>query len=97
LERPLTSSQRRVLDAIVAAWLSGGPLPTTRELCAALGWRSTNSAAEHLDRLVARGALRRDGARRSYGINLDNDHVRTAARLARAAVRLHALGEPCAV
>lgn len=83
MERPLTARQREVLAAIVSAWAAGGPLPTTREIADRFGWASNHSAAEHIDRLLLAGALRRPRPCAAYGLHLQHPEV---ARLVSATV-----------
>jgi repressor LexA len=58
--RPMTPPTARGLD--VLAWLDAycgrhGYSPTIREICTAFAWASPNTAAQHLERLEARGLV----------------------------------------
>lgn len=48
-----------MLRWIIAAISKRGFPPTTREVCAGMGWSSTNGATYHLRRLYRTGLLRR--------------------------------------
>lgn len=62
---PLTTSQRRVLEAIQGS-AERGYVPTVRELCHAVGVRSTCTVQKHLCALEKKGYLsRRPGRSRS--------------------------------
>lgn len=58
--RPLTNSQRRVLDALQRHLAEHGSLPTAAELTAATGHRLEASVRYQFGRLVELGYLRRD-------------------------------------
>lgn len=68
-------STAAVLRYIVGCWAKGGPLPGAREICAEMGWRSTNAAQEHVERLIASGALHRPRKGSGYGINVEHADV----------------------
>jgi repressor LexA len=55
-----TPGQKRVLKAIQRLIARDGLPPTMRELCAELGYASTNCVAEHLLLLDAKGYIKRD-------------------------------------
>lgn len=57
---PLTSKQRKVLDFIIAYNQKRQTMPTIREINAHIGVKSTSTGAYHIERLVAKGYLRRD-------------------------------------
>lgn len=58
-QRSLTDKQAAVL-AFVEAWVARhGVPPTVREVATHFGFRSPRAAADHLDALVRKGALRR--------------------------------------
>lgn len=54
---PLTGIQLRTYDAIVAYYREKSYMPTTRELCAILGLKSTNGVSEVLRRLHRKGYI----------------------------------------
>lgn len=55
----LTKRQQQVLDYLREQIDASGLPPTLHELMDAFGWASPNSAAKHLDALVAAGAIER--------------------------------------
>ncbi len=79
--RDLTARQRMVLDSLIELMARNGYPPTTRELCLALGVRSTNGVHEHLQTLERKGWLDRDGGT-SRGIRLRH-HPDPGARWSR--------------
>jgi SOS-response transcriptional repressor LexA len=52
---PLTARQREILLLVERRLQATGCAPTIRELCAALGFASTNSAADHLRAIHRKG------------------------------------------
>jgi len=60
---PLTPQQQRVLDYISRVVAERGYPPSVREICAALGFRSTSTAHRHLAALEERGYLERAAER----------------------------------
>ena len=54
----LTARQQEVLDFVRAALEQGHPAPTLREVAAHCGFSSTRAAADHLDALKRKGALK---------------------------------------
>ncbi len=80
--RDLTARQRMVLDSLIELMTRNGYPPTTRELCLALGVRSTNGVHEHLQTLERKGWLDRDGGT-SRGIRLRH-HPDPGTRWSRA-------------
>ena len=58
--RELTQRQAEVLDVIRAHHARYGTSPTLREICAAMGFTSTNGASDHLRALVRKGYVERD-------------------------------------
>jgi repressor LexA len=60
-QRPLTDRQRRVLDLISASLIRTGRPPTLREIGQHLGITSTNGVRDHLQALIEKGYLQRDG------------------------------------
>ena len=55
----ITKKQQRILDFIVDYTDKNGVSPTYREIGAGLGLKSVASVAEHIDNLVALGAIRK--------------------------------------
>lgn len=60
---PLTDKQRQILDYIKEETQKKGYPPTIREICLAVGLRSTSSVHAHLDTLQKKGYVRRDPAK----------------------------------
>ncbi|MFW5811719.1 MAG: transcriptional repressor LexA [Alkalispirochaetaceae bacterium] len=60
--------------------LEAGDPPTVREVQEALGFRSAQSAQEHLEALVEEGALLRSGGRRSRGFRLPEGDAFSTSR-----------------
>lgn len=59
-DRPLTSREQSILDFIrQKIWQDGFP-PTVREICKAVGLRSTSTVHGYLARLEAMGMIKRD-------------------------------------
>lgn len=56
----LTERQREVLDFIKTSTNNAGRPPTLREICIALGFKSTNAANDHLLALERKGYIARD-------------------------------------
>ncbi len=77
--QPMSNTRERVFTFVKENILSGVP-PTVREVQEALGFKSSASAREHLDRLVAEGRLVRSEGGRSRGFRLPS----AAAALERA-------------
>jgi SOS-response transcriptional repressor LexA len=55
----ITKKQQRILDFIVDYTDKNGVSPTYREIGAGLGLKSVSSVAEHIDNLVALGAIKK--------------------------------------
>lgn len=55
----ITSKQQRILDFISDFIEKNGVSPTYREIADGLELRTVSTVAEHIDNLVARGALKR--------------------------------------
>lgn len=73
----LTKKQLAVLDFLQDFTDENGYSPSYREIMAGLGLSSVSAVAEHIDNLVARGALKKvPGAARSLEI-LDYKHEET--------------------
>ncbi len=56
----LSEKQRRILDFIRNELLNKGYPPSVREICEAVGLRSTSTVHGHLERLEKKGYIRRD-------------------------------------
>lgn len=56
----LTSKQQEILDFIKYEISAKGYPPSVREICVAVGLRSTSTVHGHLERLEKRGIIRRD-------------------------------------
>lgn len=56
--KPLTKEQSRVLSFIVQQQQENGVPPTVREICDAMGYRSINSASQHLRLIEQKGHIR---------------------------------------
>ena len=64
--RNLTSKEQAVLECIRALCKENGFSPSVRDICAAMGYKSTSTVQMYLDRLAEYGYLRRaDGKSRS--------------------------------
>ncbi len=55
----ITKKKQRILDFIVDYTNKNGVSPTYREIAAGLGLKSVASVAEHIDNLVALGAIKK--------------------------------------
>lgn len=56
----LTNKQQEILDFIKCEINSKGYPPSVREICSAVGLKSTSTVHGHLDRLEKKGLIRRD-------------------------------------
>jgi repressor LexA len=56
----ITSKQQEILNFIKEETVSKGYPPSVREICSAVGLKSTSTVHGHLDRLEKRGFIRRD-------------------------------------
>ncbi|MBR1802148.1 hypothetical protein IJ768_02910 [Candidatus Saccharibacteria bacterium] len=56
----ITKKQQRLLDFIADYTAQNDVSPTYREIAAGLGLKSVSGVAEHIDRLVSLGALRKN-------------------------------------
>lgn len=73
----LTRRQRQVLDFVRNTQRAGRPTPTLREIAAHFGFRSSRAAADHLDALKRKGALRAEpGKARSLRATSPLDSLR---------------------
>lgn len=77
MSNKLTKKQLAVLNFLEDFIAENGYAPTYREIQAELGLSSVSAVAEHIDNLVAKGAVRRvEGAARSLEV-LDYRHEDT--------------------
>lgn len=56
----LSAKQQRILDYIKQVQLNRGYPPSVREICTAVGLKSTSTVHGHLERLEKKGYIRRD-------------------------------------
>jgi repressor LexA len=56
----ITKQQRKILDYIKQEVITKGYPPSVREICSAVGLRSTSSVHAHLEKLEKKGYIRRD-------------------------------------
>lgn len=61
--KPLKEQERRVLTYILQNTREQGYAPSVRDICAALGYRSTSTVQMYLDRLLENGYLRRESGK----------------------------------
>lgn len=59
MKTKLTKKQMLIIDFIKDYFAREGESPSYREIMAALGLSSVSAVAEHIDNLVAKGALRK--------------------------------------
>lgn len=59
-ERGLTAKQLEIMNFIKQEILSKGYPPTVRDICEAVGLKSTSTVHAHLERLEMKGLIRRD-------------------------------------
>ena len=79
MKTKLTKKQALIIDFINEFTTREGNSPSYREIMSALGLSSVSAVAEHIDNLVAKGALRKTpGAARSLEV-IDLTHPETAA------------------
>jgi SOS-response transcriptional repressor LexA len=64
----MTHRQGQVLDFLIAHWGRVGAPPTIRDICNAMGWKSTNAATNILLKLEGLGFIERRGSRRYRSI-----------------------------
>jgi len=76
----LTPRQREILDFIRASIASRGVAPTLREISDAFGFTAVSTAQRHVERLCAKGVLRRV-PHRSRGLELTGDEIPGVRRL----------------
>lgn len=60
MSQKITDKQRQILEYMKEQILSKGYPPSVREICAAVGLKSTSSVHSHLETLEERGYIRRD-------------------------------------
>lgn len=59
-ERPLTTREKAIVECIRQKLLASGFPPTVREICKAVGLRSTSTVHAYLSRLEEQGVIKRD-------------------------------------
>lgn len=69
-------NQQKILDFIKAEIEDKGYPPSVREICAAVGLRSTSTVHAHLNHLEAQGLIRRDPTKPRALEVLDGSHAR---------------------
>ena len=69
-------NQQKILDFIKAEIDDKGYPPSVREICAAVGLRSTSTVHAHLNHLEAQGLIRRDSTKPRALEVLDGSHAR---------------------
>ena len=69
-------NQQKILDFIKAEIEDKGYPPSVREICAAVGLRSTSTVHAHLNHLEAQGLIRRDSTKPRALEVLDGSHAR---------------------
>lgn len=75
----LTKKQLKILEFLEDFIAENGYSPTYREIQAEMGLSSVSAVAEHIDNLIAKGALKKsDGAARSLEV-LNYRHEETIA------------------
>lgn len=74
----LTARQQQILDLVQSAIERTGAPPTRAEIAAELGFRSVNSAEEHLQALARKGVIELVGGT-SRGIRLRSETLRSLA------------------
>lgn len=60
MSQKITDKQRQILEYMKEQILSKGYPPSVREICAAVGLKSTSSVHSHLETLEEKGYIRRD-------------------------------------
>ena len=69
-------NQQKILDFIKSEIEDKGYPPSVREICAAVGLRSTSTVHAHLNHLEAQGLIRRDSTKPRALEVLDGSHAR---------------------
>ena len=81
--RPLTDRQRHILDVVYACTGEQGYPPTLAELADFIGC-TTSTAQGHVDRLIRKGSLTRDGEGRRTLKIVDAEYMETNGPIAAA-------------
>jgi SOS-response transcriptional repressor LexA len=81
--RPLTDRKRHILDVVYACTGEQGYPPTLAELADFLGC-TTSTAQGHVDRLIRKGSLSRDGEGRRTLKIIDAEYMETNGPIAAA-------------
>lgn len=63
MAKSINDKQQRILDFIKEELKTKGYPPSVREICSAVGFKSTSTVHAHLDRLEKNGFIRRDAAK----------------------------------
>lgn len=66
----MTPAEKTMLDFIVDYERRHRRMPTTRDICTGLGFRSTNAVADTLKRLQRHGLIARPGTALSRGLRV---------------------------
>ena len=74
--RSAQQNQQKILDFIKSEIEEKGYPPSVREICAAVGLRSTSTVHAHLNHLEAQGLIRRDSTKPRALEVLDGSHAR---------------------
>ena len=74
--RTSRNNQQKILDFIKAEIEDKGYPPSVREICAAVGLRSTSTVHAHLNHLEEQGLIRRDSTKPRALEVLDGSHAR---------------------
>lgn len=81
--RPLTDRQRHILDVVYAWTGDQGYPPTLEEIANAIGC-TTSTAQAHVDRLIRKGCLSREGENRRTLKIIDPDYMEQNGPIAAA-------------
>ncbi len=82
-QRPLTDRQRHILDVVYACTGEQGYPPTLAELADFIGC-TTSTAQGHVDRLIRKGSLSRNGEGRRTLTIIDAEYMETNGPIAAA-------------
>lgn len=63
MEVSMNNSQRRILEYIAKCINETGCQPSYRDICAEMGWASPHMPAQCIDKLMAKGVVKKRGAR----------------------------------
>ncbi len=68
----LSEKERALYDFITQKVKSEGFAPSVRDICAALGWKSTSTVHSYLERLEEKGLIRKE-SNKSRALKVEND------------------------